>query len=79
MLRRPSIPLAPEDKAACAKWSCGMLSIWALIVIATFTLPVFPGESADVSGVQARDHAAAWPEFRFGSADHVTTDPAVQR
>ena len=79
MLRRPSIPLTPEDKAVCAKWSCGMLGIWTVIVIVALTLPIFRGESANVSRVQARDHAAVWPEFRFGSVDHFTSDSAAKR
>ena len=79
MLRRPSIPLAPEDKAVCAAWSCGMLGIWAVIVIATLTLPIFRGESANVSRVQARDHAVVWPEFPSASVDHLTNDPVVKR
>ena len=53
MRPRPSIPLTPEDKAACAKWSCQVLSIWALIVIATLTLPIFRSKSANVSRGQA--------------------------
>jgi hypothetical protein len=58
MLPRPAVPLTPEDKAVCVKWSCRMLGIWAVIVIATLTLPIFRGESANVSRGQARDHAA---------------------
>ena len=79
MRHRPSIPLTPEDKAACAKWSCQMLSIWALIVIATLTLPIFRGESANVSRGQAQDHAAARSEFPSGSVDHFISDPAMER
>ena len=56
-----------------------MLGIWTVIVIATFTLPIFRGEPANVSRVQARDHAAVWTEFRFGSVGHFTNDAAVQR
>jgi hypothetical protein len=63
MLRRPSIRLAPDDKAACTRWSCGILGIWAVIMIATLTLPTFRGESANVSRVESRDHAAVGPEF----------------
>ena len=59
MRPRPTIPLTPEDKAACAKWSRRMLSIWAVIVIATLTLPIFRGESANVSRGQPSDRAAA--------------------
>ena len=58
MRQRPSIPLTPEDKAAYAKWSRRMLSIWAVIVIATLTLPIFRGEPTNVSRGQERDHAA---------------------
>ena len=59
MRQRPPIPLTPEDKAACAKWSRRMLSIWAVIVIATLTLPIFRGEPANVSRGQTWDRAAA--------------------
>jgi hypothetical protein len=80
MLPRPSIPLTPEDQAVGVKWSCRMLSIWAVIVIATLTLPIFRVESANVSRGQARDHAAVRSEFSSGSVHHhFTNDPAVQR
>ena len=79
MLSRPSIPLTPEDKAVLAKWSCRVFSIWVVIVIATLTLPIFRGESANVSRGQVRDHAAVRSEFPSASVDHVTVDPAVKR
>ena len=59
MQPRPTILLTSEDKAVCVKWSCRILSIWAVIVIATLTLPIFRGESANVSRGQASDRAAA--------------------
>ena len=59
MQPRPTILLTTEDKAVCVKWSCRILSIWAVIVIATLTLPIFRGESANVSRGQASDRAAA--------------------
>jgi hypothetical protein len=76
---RPSIPLTPQDKVVCVKWSCGMLSIWAAIVIAALALPTFRGESANVSRVQAREQAAVRAEFPSKSVDHVTNDPAIKR
>jgi hypothetical protein len=79
MLPRPTIPLTPEDKAVCVKWSCRMLSIWAVIVIAILTLPIFRGWSANVSRGQARDHAAVPSEFPSGSVDHFTRNPTVER
>ena len=79
MLRHPTIPLAPEDKAVCVKWLCGMLSIWAVIVVATFTLPIFRGESASISRLEARGHAAGKLEFPSGSVNHFTNDPVVKR
>jgi hypothetical protein len=79
MLPRPTIPLTPEDKAVCVKWSCRMLSIWAVIVIAILTLPIFRGGSANVSRGQARDHAAVPSEFASGFVGHFTNDPAVKR
>ena len=79
MQPRPSIPLTPEEKAVCVKWSCRMLSIWAVIVIATLTLPIFRGGLANVSSGQARDHAAVRSEFPSGSVVHFTSDPAVER
>ena len=77
MPRRPSIPLTPEDKAAYAKWSCRMLSILAVIVIATLTLPIFRGEP--VSRWQARDQAAVRSELPSRSAGHINSHPAVER
>jgi len=59
MRPRPTIPLTPEDKAVCVKWSCRILSIWAVIVIATLMLPIFRGDSTNVSRGQASDRAAA--------------------
>ena len=56
---RPTILLSTEDKAVCVKWSCRILGIWAVIVIATLTLPIFRGDSANVSRGQASDRAAA--------------------
>jgi len=56
MRPRPSIPLAPEDKAAYG--SRRMLSICAVIVIATLTLPIFRGDRANIPRGLARDHAA---------------------
>ena len=56
---RPTIVLSTEDKAVCVKWSCRILGIWAVIVIATLTLPIFRGDSANVSRGQASDRAAA--------------------
>ena len=80
MQPRPTIVLTSEDKAVCVKWSFRILSIWAVIVIATLTLPIFRGESANVSRGQARDHAAVRSEFSSGSVHHhFTNDPAVQR
>ena len=79
MLRRPSIPLSPEDRAVCVEWSCRMLSVWAAIVIATLTLPIFRGEPANVSRERTRDQAAVRPEFPSRSVHHVTGDPAVKR
>ena len=76
---RPTIVLSTEDKAVCVKWSCRMLSIWAVVVIATLTLPIFRGESANVSRGQARDHAAVQSEFPSRSVGHFTRDPAVKR
>jgi hypothetical protein len=58
ILRRPSTPLTLEDKVACAKWSGRMLRIWAVIVMAMLTLPIFRGESANVSRGQPSDRAA---------------------
>jgi len=57
MRPRPSIPLAPEDKAAYGKWS-RRISICAVIVIATLTLPIFRGDRANIPRGLARDHAA---------------------
>jgi len=74
-MRRPSIPLTPEDKAVCVKWSCRMLSIWAVVVIATLTLPIFRGESVNVLRVPAQDHAAVRPQFPSASLD---TSPTIQ-
>ena len=48
MRPRLTIPLSPEDKAACARWSRRVLGIWVLLVIATLALPVFRGEPANV-------------------------------
>ena len=79
MLRRPSIPLTREDKAVCIKWSCRVVSIWAVIVIAILTLPIFRGESADVSRGQARDRAAVRSESPSASVDHFASGPAVER
>ena len=59
MQPRPTIPLTSEDKAVCVKWSFRILSIWAVIMIATLTLPIFRGESVNVSRGQASDRAAA--------------------
>ena len=59
MQPRPTIVLSTEDKAVCVKWSCRILGIWAVIVIATLTLPIFRGDSANVSRGQASDRAAA--------------------
>ena len=59
MQPRRTIPLTTEDKAVCTKWSCRMLSIWAAIVIATLTLPIFRGNSANVSRGHASELAAA--------------------
>ena len=56
---RPTIVLSTEDKSVCVKWSCRILGIWAVIVIATLTLPIFRGDSANVSRGQASDRAAA--------------------
>lgn len=79
MLRRPPIRLTREDKAVCAKWSCGLLGVWAVIVIAALTLPILRGESANVSRVQAPDHVAARSEIPSASVDHFTNDPVVKR
>ena len=79
MQPRPTILLTSEDKAVCVKWSFRILTIWAVIVIAALTLPIFRGESADVSRGQARDHAAMQSEFPSRSLDHFTRDPAVKR
>ena len=79
MQPRPTILLTSEDKAVCVKWSFRILSIWAVIVIATLTLPIFRGESANVSRGQARDHAAVQSEFPSRSVGHFTRDPAVKR
>ncbi len=79
MRLRPSILLTPEDKAVCVKWTCRMLSIWAVIVIATLTLPVFRGESANVPLGQARDHAAVRSQFPSGSVDRFTNEPVAER
>ena len=78
MQPRPTILLAPADKAVCVKWSFRILGVWAVIVIA-LTLPIFRGESANVSRGQARDHAAVQSEFPSRSVDHFTRDPAVKR
>ena len=59
MQPRPTILLTSEDKAVCVKWSFRILSIWVVIVIATLTLPIFRGESANVSRGQPSDRAAA--------------------
>ena len=56
---RPTIVLSTEDKAVCVKWSCRILGVWAVIVIASLTLPIFRGDSANVSRGQASDRAAA--------------------
>ena len=65
------ILLTSEDKTVCVKWSFRILSIWAVIVIAALTLPIFRGESADVSRGQARDHAAVQSEFRLLIGSHA--------
>ena len=59
MRPRPTIPLTPEDSAVCAKWSRRVLGVWAVIVIATLTLPIFRSDSASVPREQAWDRAAA--------------------
>jgi hypothetical protein len=59
MRPRPTILLTTEDKAVWVKWSCRILGIWAVIVITTLTLPIFRGDSANVSRGQASDRAAA--------------------
>ena len=79
MLRRHSFPLMREDRVVCAKWSCGMLGIWAVIVIAALTLPIFRGESASVSRVQAPDQVAVRSEIPSASVDHLTGDSALQQ
>jgi hypothetical protein len=78
MRPRPTILLTTEDKAVCVKWSCRILSIWAVIVIATLTLPIFRGDPANVARGQARDHAVR-SEFPSGPVDHFTRDAAVKR
>jgi hypothetical protein len=55
---RSSIPLTPEDKVVCARWSCVMLGTWIVIVIAALTLPIFGGESSKASRVQAPDRVS---------------------
>ena len=79
MHRRLTIPLTLEDKAACVKWSCGMLTVLAMIVTATLTLPVFRTNLANVSRVHARNHAAVRSELPSGSVDHLTGDLAAKR
>ena len=59
MRTRPTVRLTPEDKAAYAKWSRGVLGAWIVIVIATLTLPIFQNDSASVSRERARDRAVA--------------------
>ena len=59
MRARPSVRLTPEDKAAYAKWSRGVLGAWIVIVIATLTLPIFRSDSANITREQASDRAAA--------------------
>jgi hypothetical protein len=59
MRHRPTIPLTPEDKAVCARWSRRVLGIWTLIVIATVLLPIFRSDSVSVSREQAWDRSAA--------------------
>jgi len=78
MRPRLTIPLTPEDKAACAMWSSRVLGIWVLIVIATLSLPIFRGEPAQVSRERTGDQAAVRSEFPSGSVHHVTGDPAMK-
>lgn len=79
MRPRLAIPLTPEDKAACARWSRRVLGISVLIVIATLTLPIFRSEPANVSRERTRDQAAVRSEFPSASVSQVTGDPAVKR
>ena len=79
MRPRLTIPLTPEDKAACARWSSRVLGIWVLIVIATLTLPIFRGEPANVSRERTRDQAAVRLEFPSASVNRVTGDPVLKR
>ncbi len=76
---RPSIPLTPEDKAACIKWSCRFLGIWAVIVIATLTLPIFREAPANVPRGHAQDHAAVRSQSAAGAVDRFTNKPVAQR
>ena len=59
MRYRLTIPLTPEDKAACVRWSGRVLGIWVLIVIATVLLPIFQSDSIRVSREQAWGRSAA--------------------
>ena len=68
MRPRPTILLTTEDKAVCVKWSFRILSIWAVIMIATLTLPIFRGDSANVHAGRT-DHAVR-SEFPSGPVDH---------
>jgi len=56
-----------------------MVSVLALIVIATLTLPIFRGEPANVSRGQAQDHAAVPSELSSGPVDHFTRNAAMKR
>jgi hypothetical protein len=76
---RPSILLTPEDKTVCVKWSCRVLGIWTVIVIATLALPVFREESANVPRGQAQDHAAVLSQSPAGAVDRFTNKPAAER
>jgi hypothetical protein len=58
MRPRLTIPLTPEDKAVCARWSRRVLGIWVLIVIATVLLPVFRSDPVSLSRQQAWDSSA---------------------
>ena len=57
----------------------GGLTFAAIILIATLTLPIFRGGSANVSRGQARGHAAARSEFPSGSVDRFTNEPVAER
>ncbi len=76
MRRCLMIPLTPGDKAVYAKWSRRVLAVWAVIVIATLTLPIFRSDPSRIAREQEWDRAA---EFPVGSVNHFTRGRSVER